>query len=38
MAANIVFSLLAPYNETVLLQGDFNDWQDLPMVKDERGV
>lgn len=38
MAASIEFTLLAPYNETVLLQGDFSDWQDLPMQKDDTGV
>lgn len=38
MAANIEFSLLAPYNEIVLLQGDFSQWQDVEMHKDERGI
>ncbi|MEZ0368143.1 MAG: alpha-amylase family glycosyl hydrolase, partial [Candidatus Sericytochromatia bacterium] len=38
MAASIEFTLLAPYNEIVLLQGDFSDWQDLPMQKDGKGI
>jgi 1,4-alpha-glucan branching enzyme len=38
MAAKIEFSLLAPYNEEVYLQGAFSDWQDVPMVKDKTGV
>lgn len=38
MAAQIEFTLLAPYNETVLLRGDFSDWQDVPMQKDDKGI
>ncbi|PKL75012.1 MAG: alpha-amylase, partial [Candidatus Melainabacteria bacterium HGW-Melainabacteria-1] len=38
MAAEIEFSLLAPYNEVVVLQGDFSDWQDIPMQKGDDGI
>lgn len=38
MSAAIPFSLLAPYNEAVVLKADFNDWQETPMQKDDKGV
>ena len=31
------FTLFAPYNEAACLQGDFSDWQDVPMEKDDKG-
>ncbi len=33
----VEFLLFAPYNEEVTLIGDWNDWQPIPMQKDERG-
>ena len=33
----IAFSLFAPYNESVALVGTFNNWQPLPMQKDDKG-
>ncbi len=38
MATEIEFSLLAPYNQAVVLQGEFCDWQDLPMQKGADGI
>ncbi|RPJ01109.1 MAG: hypothetical protein EHM39_03775, partial [Chloroflexi bacterium] len=34
----IPFELLAPYNESVALLGSWNDWEPLPMEKDDRGI
>lgn len=31
------FQLFAPYNESVALIGSWNDWEQLPMQKDEKG-
>ncbi len=33
----VEFKLLAPYNETVELIGDWNNWQPVPMKKDKHG-
>jgi 1,4-alpha-glucan branching enzyme len=37
MAAKIDFALLAPYNESVQLIGDFSNWEPLPMTKGADG-
>ncbi|MBC8099076.1 MAG: DUF3459 domain-containing protein [Armatimonadetes bacterium] len=34
----IPFELLAPYNENVRVMGSWDDWQETPMTRDERGV
>ncbi len=34
----IPFELLAPYNESVALLGSWNDWEPIPMKKDNQGV
>ncbi len=36
-AKGIEFSLFAPYNEQVSLIGDWNNWEAVPMQKDDRG-
>lgn len=38
MSANpIEFALFAPYNEEAALVGEWNDWQRIPMQKDDKG-
>jgi 1,4-alpha-glucan branching enzyme len=38
MTANgVEFSLFAPYNESVALTGSWNNWERIPMTKDEQG-
>jgi 1,4-alpha-glucan branching enzyme len=32
------FSLSAPHAESVLIAGDFNDWNPTPMKRDKKGV
>jgi 1,4-alpha-glucan branching enzyme len=32
------FSLSAPHAESVLIAGDFNDWNPAPMKRDKKGV
>lgn len=34
----IAFELLAPYNDSVVLLGTWNDWKPTPMTKDDRGI
>lgn len=34
----VAFELLAPYNESIALLGSWNDWQPIPMERDERGA
>ena len=34
----ITFELFAPYNESVKLLGDWNDWQPVPMKRNDAGV
>lgn len=35
--SQIKFSLFAPYNEKAALIGNFSDWEDIPMKKDDEG-
>lgn len=37
-AAGTVFELFAPYNKSVSLIGNWNDWQPIPMKKDKKGT
>ncbi len=36
-ADGVSFRLFAPYNEQVALVGTFNNWQPIPMTKDDKG-
>ncbi|WP_017720820.1 glycogen-binding domain-containing protein [Kamptonema formosum] len=37
MSSLIEFKLFAPYNKGAVLIGDFSDWKEIPMQKDDRG-
>lgn len=37
MSSLIEFKLFAPYNRGAVLIGDFSDWKEIPMQKDDRG-
>ncbi|MCA0458137.1 MAG: alpha-amylase [Chloroflexi bacterium] len=38
VGTGIPFELFAPYNESVSLIGNWDDWQPIPMQKDEKGM